>query len=42
LAQLTPGDAGVLRGRLDLLALQQFRRQFPAALDADAFILTAE
>ena len=42
LADLPPGDAGVLRCRLDLLALQQFSRQFPAALDADAFVLTAE
>ena len=42
LADLPPGDAGVLRCRLDLLALQQFRRQFPAALAADAFVLTAE
>jgi hypothetical protein len=29
----------VLRSRLDLAALQQFRRQFPAALDADVFSL---
>ncbi|WP_031570437.1 amidohydrolase [Rheinheimera texasensis] len=42
LAELPPGEAGVLRHRLDLPALQQFRRQFPAALDADAFSLTAE
>ncbi|MFC0050750.1 amidohydrolase [Rheinheimera tilapiae] len=42
LAELAPGEAGVLRCRLDLLALQQFRRQFPAGLDADTFILTAE
>ncbi len=42
LADLPPGEAGLLRCRLDLSALQQFRRQFPAALDADAFSLTAE
>lgn len=42
LADLPPDEAGVLRYRLDLLALQQFRQQFPAALDADVFHLTAE
>lgn len=42
LAELSPGEAGVLRHRLDLPALQQFRQQFPAALDADGFSLTAE
>jgi len=39
LADLPPGEAGVLRRRLELSALQQFRRQFPAALDADVFSL---
>lgn len=42
LADLPPGEAGLLRCHLDLSALQQFRQQFPAALDADAFSLTAE
>lgn len=42
LADLPPGEAGVLRCRLDLAVLQQFRQQFPAALDADSFVLGAE
>lgn len=42
LAELPAGTAGILRYALDLAALQQFRQQFPAALDADAFTLTAE
>lgn len=39
LADLPPGEAGVLRCRLESSALQQFRQQFPAALDADIFTL---
>lgn len=42
LVDLPSGEAGVLRARLDLTALQQFRQQFPAALDADSFVLSAE
>ena len=39
LASTEPGTTGVLKAQLDLLQLQQFRQQFPAALDADAFEL---
>lgn len=39
LAQLAPGQTGIVRATLDLAALQQFRSQFPAALDADEFSL---
>jgi predicted amidohydrolase len=39
LASIEPGTTGVLKAQLDLLQLQQFRQQFPAALDADAFEL---
>jgi hypothetical protein len=31
--------ASVLKAQLDVLQLQHFRRQFPAALDADTFEL---
>jgi predicted amidohydrolase len=39
LATLPTGQAGVLQASLRLSDLQQYRRQFPAALDADAFML---
>jgi predicted amidohydrolase len=39
LASTEPGTTEVLKAQLDLLQLQQFRQQFPAALDADAFEL---
>ena len=39
LASLPVGAAGQVSQQLDMAALQQFRRQFPALLDADAFSL---
>lgn len=39
LAELAPEQSGILYAEADLAALQQFRQQFPAALDADAFEL---
>ncbi len=42
LASLPPGASGIVRAELDLAALQQFRQQFPAALDADDFHLISE
>lgn len=39
LASLPPATSGLLRATLDMQALTQFRQQFPAALDADAFEL---
>lgn len=38
-ADLAPNAAGVLTGELDLALLTQYRRQFPAYLDADEFTL---
>lgn len=40
-ADVAPGLDTVLRAELDFTKLQQYRQQFPAALDADAFRLTA-
>jgi len=39
LAEFSAGQAGILTATLRLSDLQQFRQQFPAALDADAFVL---
>lgn len=39
LAELPAGQTGILTATLRLDQLQQFRLQFPAALDADAFVL---
>ena len=39
LAELAPEQSGILYAEADLAALQQFRQQFPAQLDADAFEL---
>lgn len=39
LSSLPAGACGVLSARLDQVALQEFRRNFPAALDADDFEL---
>ncbi len=36
---LAPDEAGVLTGTLNLIALRQYRQQFPAHLDADKFSL---
>lgn len=38
-AELAPNQPGVLMTALDLTALNQYRQQFPAALDADIFAL---
>lgn len=37
LASLPAGAVGLVSQQLDVVALQQFRQQFPALLDADAF-----
>lgn len=42
LAELAAGQSGMLRTTLDLPALATFRQQFPAGLDADAFMLCAD
>ena len=39
LAGLPAGDTGLLSQQEAVAALQQFRQQFPALLDADAFSL---
>jgi len=39
MAELPPGQVGILTATLQLNELLQFRQQFPAALDADAFVL---
>jgi len=39
LAELPAGQSGVITATLHLGDLQQFRQQFPVALDADAFVL---
>ena len=40
-ADVKPGEDSVLRAELDYVKLLQYRQQFPAMLDADAFILSA-
>jgi predicted amidohydrolase len=39
MAELPAGQSGIITATLRLSDLQQFRQQFPAALDADAFVL---
>lgn len=42
LAQSVSGAANVLQATLDLTQLHQFRQRFPAAMDADSFVLLDE
>ena len=39
MAELPAGQTGILTATLRLSDLWQFRQLFPAALDADAFVL---